>query len=239
MKIITTSIESFSKISAGLVADKINQLQINSKRPVNLVLATGRTMIQFLDELSQQSVDWNKVNIFHLDEYKGLDINHPSSFAFFINQNFISKIKIPQQNINFINGQQPDLTGYINKLNQSGGSDITMLGVGLDGHLAFNEPPLYSQFDSRIREVDLTPSTIEANQADYPEISQNPHAFTLGMADIFESKYVFFLAKGQSKSQIVHQALTGQITPDIPASILQKHPNATVILDTQAASLLK
>jgi glucosamine-6-phosphate deaminase len=156
-----------------------------------------------------------------------------------LTKNFFSKINIPQKNINFINGESPNLPSYIEKLRSFGGADIVMLGVGLDGHLAFNEPPLHSSFTSRIGEVRLNQSTIKNNQPDYPKIAQNPFAYTMGMADIFESKYIYFLAKGSSKSSIIFQSLQGEITPDIPASMLQLHPNVTAVLDFDAALLLK
>ena len=142
------------------------------------------------------------------------------------------------KNINYINGTNPDLVNYMAKLKKSGGADVVMLGVGMDGHLAFNEPPLYSNFDGRMGEVKLTQSTIEANKPDYSEIETNPFAFSMGMADIFEGKNLFFLAKGDKKADIVAKSLQGPVTPDVPASMLQNHPNVTVILDQPAASLL-
>ena len=240
MNITITSKENFSSKSATLVAQKIIELQSDPHKNVNLVLATGGTMIEFLNCLSQQKgIDWSRVVAFHLDEYKGLSPNHPSSFAQFLNKNLFSKVAIPPKNINYINGANPDITGYMAKLKNSGGADIIMLGVGMDGHLAFNEPPLYSNFDGRMGEVKLTSSTIEVNKPDYPEIENNPYAYSMGMADIFEGKNLFFLAKGSKKADIVAKSLQGPVTSKIPASILQQHPNVTIVLDKSAASLLK
>jgi len=240
MNIIITSKNDFSSKSAILVAQKIIELQADPHKNVNLVLATGGTMVDFLNCLSQQEgIDWSRVVAFHLDEYKGLPIDHPSSFAQFLNKNLFSKVAIPSKNINYINGANPDIASYIAKLKNSGGADIIMLGVGIDGHLAFNEPPLYSNFDGRMGEVKLTPSTISVNKPDYPEIETNPFAYSMGMADIFEGKNLFFLARGNKKADIVAKSLQGPITPDVPASMLQNHPNVTIILDQPAASLLK
>jgi glucosamine-6-phosphate deaminase len=234
---IVTNPNDFSQKSADLVSQKIIELQLDASKIVNLVLATGSTMIEFLDCLSQEKgIDWSRVQAFHLDEYKGLSIDHPSSFSYFLNKNLFSRISIPPKNINYINGANPDIPVYMAKLKNSGGADIVMLGVGMDGHLAFNEPPLYSNFDGRMGEVKLTQSTIEANKPDYSEIETNPNAFSMGMADIFEGKNLFFLAKGDKKADIVAKSLQGPITPDIPASILQKHPNVTVVLDTESSS---
>jgi glucosamine-6-phosphate deaminase len=240
MNITVTSPNEFSQKSADLVAQKIIELQTDPVKIVNLVLATGTTMIDFLDCLSKEKgIDWSRVQAFHLDEYKNLPVTHPSSFAYFLNKNLFSKVSIPPKNINYINGANPDIPGYMAKLKNSGGADVIMLGVGMDGHLAFNEPPLYSNFDGRMGEVKLTQSTIEANKPDYPEIESNPFAFSMGMADIFNGKNLFFLAKGDKKADIVAKSFQGSVTPDIPASILQKHPNVTIILDQPAASLLK
>jgi len=240
MNIIVTNTSDFSQKSADLVAQKIIELQTDPVKIVNLVLATGTTMIDFLDCLSKEKgINWSRIQAFHLDEYKNLPVTHPSSFAYFLNKNLFSKVSIPVENINYINGVNPDLANYMAKLKNSGGADVVMLGVGMDGHLAFNEPPLYSNFDGRMGEVKLTQSTIEANKPDYPEIETNPFAFSMGMADIFEGKNLFFLAKGDKKADIVAKSFQGPTTPDIPASILQKHPNVTIILDQPAASLLK
>lgn len=240
MNINITSSAEFAQKSASLVAQKIIELQKDLSKTVNIVLATGSTMIEFLDCLSkEQGIDWSRVSAFHLDEYKGLETSNPASFAYFLNKNLFSKVSIPESNINYVNGANPDLASYMGKLKSTGGADIVMLGIGMDGHLGFNEPPLYSHFDGRMGEVDLIPSTIEANKVDYPEIVENHYAFTMGMADIFEGKTLFFLANKARKAEIVTKALQGPITEDVPASILQNHPDVVVVLDQEAASLLK
>lgn len=238
MKIIVTTPQLFSEKSADIVAQKIIDLQ-KTQENVNIVLATGNTMIDFLDFLSKkEGVNWSRINAFHLDEYKSLPTTHPSSFAYFLNKNLFSKIKIPSKNINYINGANPNLLGYMAKLKKLGGASIIMLGVGMDGHLAFNEPPLYSNFDGRIGEVKLIPSTIEADKSDYPEITKNPYAYSMGMADIFEGQNIFFLVNKLKKADIIVKSLQGPITPNVPASLLQRHLNVTAILDQDSASLL-
>ena len=240
MNITITNQQDFSQKSADLVSQKIIELQKDPQKSVNLVLATGNTMVGFLDSLSKESgIDWSRVRAFHLDEYKGLPTDHPASFAYFLNKNLLSKVSIPAENINYINGANPDLAAYIGKIKSTGGADIVMLGIGMDGHLGFNEPPLYSHFDGRMGEVDLTQSTIEANEVDYPEIVENHYAFSMGMADIFEGKTLFFLANKARKAEIVAKALQGPVTEEVPASILQKHPDVVVVLDQEAAALLK
>jgi glucosamine-6-phosphate deaminase len=147
-----------------------------------------------------------------------------------------SKVDTPKENIHFVCDFDKD--EYMKIVREKGGIDIAMLGIGMDGHLGFNEPPNYSNFDGRMQEVKLRPETIENNIDMYPEILDNPYAITMGMADIMESKKLFFLANKVKKAEIVKQALKGPITEDIPASILQKHPNVEVILDEEAGSML-
>ncbi|MFA5337440.1 MAG: ROK family protein, partial [Candidatus Omnitrophota bacterium] len=238
-KRIVVEAKDFSKAASNEVAAEIRRLQKDPKREVKIVFATGNTMVGFLDNLSkEEGIDWKRVIAFHLDEYKGLPTTHPASFAYFLNKNLFSKVSMPEGNINYVNGANPNLKAYIEKIKALGGADIVMLGVGMDGHLAFNEPPHYSKFNSRMQEVSLVPSTIEANKEDYPEIVNNPYAYTQGMADIFEGKHLFFLANKAKKAQIVKASLEGPITEDVPASILQRHPKVTIVLDREAASLL-
>jgi glucosamine-6-phosphate deaminase len=237
MKINIVKSNEFSIKSAQLVAEEIKKLQTTLGRNVNIVLATGNTMRGFLDELSKiEGIDWSKMNAFHLDEYKGLDKTSHYSFAYFLNENLFSKITIPQDNIFYLSENKDN---YLNLLSEKGGADIIMLGVGMDGHLAFNEPPKYSNFDSHLREVELTQETIDSNMCDYPDIANNPFAYTMGMADIMSGKKIFFLANKAKKADIVQKALKGPITEDIPASILQKHNNVEAILDEEAGVGIK
>ncbi|MBU1112501.1 MAG: 6-phosphogluconolactonase, partial [Candidatus Omnitrophica bacterium] len=232
--------DEFSEATARVVANKIWDLQKDPDKQVAMVFATGGTMVGFLNNLAKaKGIDWSRVQAFHLDEYKGLATDHPASFAYFLNKNLFSRVPLPKENIHYVNGAKPDFKAYLGKLKSFGGADIVLLGVGMDGHLAFNEPPAYSSFDSRMQEVKLVPSTIEANKADYPEIVDNPYAYTMGMADIFEGKHLFFFANKQKKAAIVKKSLEGPITESVPASMLQKHHQVTIVLDEEAASLLK
>lgn len=238
MGINVVSADDFAAVSAKMVGFAIIELQKKLKRNVNLVLATGHTMVGFLDELSKvKGIDWKRVNAFHLDEYKGLDIEHPCSYAYFLTENLFSKVDIPEKNIHLIS--EIGKKDYMNILRRKGRADITMLGIGMDGHLAFNEPPNYSGFDSKMQEVKLTKETIDSNIDLYPEIKENPYAITMGMADIMESKKLFFLANKAKKAHIVKKALTGPVTEEVPASILQKHENVEIILDKAAGALVK
>jgi glucosamine-6-phosphate deaminase len=227
----------FGTYSAACVGSKIAELQRDPAKQVVMVLATGQTMIGFLNELARyEGIDWKRVQAFHLDEYKGLPTDNPYSFANYLYRNLFSRVPIPAENIHYVDGARADFEKYKKTIRDLGGADIVMLGCGMDGHLAFNEPPKYSSFRSRMQEVELEASTIEANRPDYPDIDKNPYAYTMGMADIFRGKHIFFLARGSKKADIVRSSLEGPVTEDVPASILQKHRNVTVILDEGAAS---
>ncbi|MDD5255139.1 MAG: 6-phosphogluconolactonase, partial [Candidatus Omnitrophica bacterium] len=240
MRVHVVSAGSFARTTAYLVAEEIRRLQRDPERFVNIVFATGNTMVLFLDFLSKETgIDWVRVRAFHLDEYKGLPTDSPYSFAYFLHTNIFSKVPIPPENIHYVNGAHPNLAGYMRTLRELGGADIVLLGVGMDGHLAFNEPPHYSSFSGRMQEIRVDESTILANEADYPGIRDNPYAYTMGMADIFEGRHLFFFANKPKKASIVRAALLGPVTEDVPASILQRHANVTIVLDEGAAELIK
>jgi len=217
---------AFAAEAAKIAADKIVQLQEEDRnRIVNVVFATGNTMTGFLDALSKDTrIHWPKVGAFHLDSILGLGVDDNSrldknSFEGFLQDNLFSKVSIPRENIHFINGREPDLD-YARKIVRAGGADIVILGIGPDGHLAYNRPG--SSFDSAMRIL-----------KDYPDARGS---VTLGMKDIFAGRNIFLLANGGVKAKIVQEALEGPITEENPASMLQKHPNLTVILDNAAAS---
>ncbi|MFC1480307.1 6-phosphogluconolactonase [Candidatus Omnitrophota bacterium] len=238
-----TSPGDFADRSAQSVAETIRKLQNDPNDPekqVVIVFATGSTMEDFLHELAEEKdIKWERVKAFHLDEFKGLPPEDEHSFAYFLKEHLFDHVPILKENIHYINGANPDLKGYTQKIKEYGGADIVMLGVGENGHLAYNEKPPHSAFDSRIQEVHLDPDTVKKIKGKYPGIEDNPDAYTLGMADIFEGRHLFFLANGEKKAEIVQKALEGPVTDKVPASMIQKHPRVTVVLDRDAAALLK
>ena len=236
---IITSADDFAKVTSQKVADEIRELQRDPEKQVVIVFATGNTMVGFLNNLAlEEGIDWKRIQAFHLDEYKGLPPEDEHSFAYFLNENLFRRVPIPEENIHYINGARPDPDAYMRKLKEYGGADIVLLGVGMDGHLAFCEPPLYSSFNSGMQEVELDERTIESNEPDYPGIRDNPYAYTMGMRDIYEGRHIYFFVNKSKKAGIVQRSLEGPITEGIPASMLQVHRNVTVVLDVDAASFL-
>jgi glucosamine-6-phosphate deaminase len=236
MNIYVTLDKNFSDFAAKKLTEKITSLQTDLKRDISIVFASGKTMVKILDSLAKQSdIDWGRIQAFHLDEYRGLSIQNQYSYAQYFKRNLFSKVSIPKENVHFINGLSPNFQKY-NQLLKTG-ADITIVGIGIDGHLGFNEP--FSSFKSSMRTVRLNKKTIVSNKSKYPQVNHNPYAITLGMKDIFQSKHIFFFANSISKAKIVKKALTGWVSNGVPASILQQHPQTTVVLDNKAASLLQ
>ncbi|MCA9404659.1 MAG: glucosamine-6-phosphate deaminase, partial [Candidatus Omnitrophica bacterium] len=260
-----TEADRFAVEAAQQVAAKIKAL-LETKEAINIIFATGNTMKIFLRELAKiEGIEWARVKAFHLDEYRGLRADHEASFAYFLNENLFSRVAIPQANVNLVAdyvkydpfqyGWIPQvvkqyilgpvyaavvlpfyLRAYTAALKAEGGADIVMLGIGANGHLAFNEPSMSEGFTSRIRQIKLTQSTIDSNKADYPGIVNTPYAYTMGLADIFEAEHKFLLANGAKKAAIVNTALNGEVTPMVPASGLQVQEHVHVILDNEAAN---
>ena len=232
MKIIT--VESYEKLSE--MAAEIICNQVNSKPESILGLATGSSPVgayKKMAELNKEGkVDFSKVISVNLDEYVGLTGDNDQSYRYFMDNNLFKFINIKPENTYVPNGCAEDLAKEGEKYDEHivslGGIDLQLLGIGLDGHIGFNEPD--DCFIGPTHEVELDPSTIEANARFFESIDDVPKtAITMGMKSIMQAKKVLLIANGQSKKDIVNKAFYGPITPQVPASILQLHPDVTVI----------
>ena len=201
-----------------------------------LGLATGSsplgTYAKMIEKYEKGEVDFSQVSSINLDEYIGLDGNHDQSYRYFMNTNLFSKINIDVAKTNVPNGRAADLEAeckaYDELIQKSGGIDLQLLGIGLDGHIGFNEPDSY--FERATHVVELDPSTIEANARFFASEADVPRkAVTMGMGGIMSAKKVLLIANGKNKKEIMEKAFFGPITPEVPASILQLHPDLTVI----------
>ncbi|MBR2339064.1 MAG: glucosamine-6-phosphate deaminase [Clostridia bacterium] len=232
MKIIETkNYAEMSKRAADLIA-----AQVLLKPDAVLGLATGSTPIGLYDELVRRyeagELDFSAIRSVNLDEYCGLDGTNDQSYRYFMNTHLFDRVNIDPKNTNVPNGKATDFAAegerYDALIRQLGGIDIQLLGIGLDGHIGFNEPD--DAFTGPTHEVKLDPSTIAANARFFASEDEVPRsAITMGMASIMQARRVLLVANGNSKAEILKKALFGPITPQVPASLLQLHPDLTVI----------
>lgn len=223
--------EELSRKAAAIIA-----AQVISKPESVLGLATGSsplgTYACLVKAYENKDLDFSKVTSVNLDEYVGLTGENDQSYRYFMNTNLFSKINIRKECTFVPNGCAKDVEKeckeYDERIESLGGIDIQLLGIGLDGHIGFNEPD--QVFTKETHLVDLDPSTIEANARFFSSADDVPkQAVTMGMGGIMGAKKVLLIANGKNKEEILKKAFFGPITPQIPASILQLHPDVTVI----------
>lgn len=229
--ITVNSYKELSEKAAQLISSVITL-----KPDCVLGLATGSSPIGTYDCLVQMYekglLDFSKVTSVNLDEYVGLDGTNDQSYRYFMNKNLFDRVNI-DKNCTFVpNGlaQDPASEGaaYDAHIKALGGIDIQLLGIGLDGHIGFNEPD--GVFTAATHLVDLHESTIEANSRFFASRDDVPtKAITMGMMSIMQARRVLLIANGKAKKEIMEKAFFGPITPEVPASILQLHPDLTVI----------
>ena len=194
---------------------------IESNPNCKLGLPTGSTPIGMYKNLIQFDLDWSNVKTFNLDEYENISHVHPESYHVYMRRNLFLHVNLKEGNIHF-----PD-NEYDKTIKDEGGLDVTILGIGHNGHIAFNEPG--SSLTSRTRKVKLTEETIQANSRFFKTIDEVPkRAFTMGMKTIRESKRIILIANGSDKWKILDECFNGNVTKDRPASILQVHPKIEV-----------
>ena len=232
MKFIT--VDTYEKLSRQ--AANIISAQVILKPNSVLGLATGSSPLgtykQLIEWYEKGDIDFSNVTSVNLDEYVGLDGSNDQSYRYFMNKNFFEHINIDINNTFVPNGCAVDLAGegrkYDEHIAELGGIDLQLLGIGLDGHIGFNEPDKY--FVKSTHVVDLHESTIKANSRFFANIDEVPKkAITMGMVSIMQAKKILLIASGKEKRDILEKAFYGPITPEIPASILQLHPDITVI----------
>lgn len=210
-----------------------------------LGLATGSTPIGMYACLAADQaagkISFADVTSFNLDEYVGLAGTHDQSYRYFMDQNLFDKVDIDKTRTNLPDGCAEDLEAmcadYEARIRDAGGIDLQVLGLGHNGHIGFNEPR--ADFPVPTHPVDLTESTIEANSRLFDAIDDVPRqAVTMGIGTIMKARKILVVANGEGKASIVAKAFTGPVVPEVPASVLQLHPDVTVVLDREAASAL-
>lgn len=213
---------------------------INDKLSFVLGLATGTTPIgtyQWLSDGNRRGlVDFSSVTTVNLDEYVGLPPQDPQSCRYFMNDKLFNHVNIKIENTYVPNGMAEDLSQegarYDKLIEDLGGIDLQLLGIGADGHIGFNEPD--TVFVEETHEVVLDESTLRANSRFFGSEEEVPkRAITMGIRSIMKAKKILLIVNGESKKAILDKALSGEISPHVPASILQKHPDVTVIYSPQ------
>ena len=209
-----------------------------------LGLATGTTPIGLYKRMIEDcknGTSYKNIKTVNLDEYKGLDINSDQSYVYFMRDNLFNHIDIDLNNTNIENGKAENAEKECARYNavlEELQQDIQLLGLGSNGHIAFNEPG--TKFGSLTHVVDLAESTIKDNARLFNDISEVPRqAFTMGLKNIMNAKKILILASGANKAKAVYGMINGEVTESLPASVLQLHPDCTLIVDEAAASLLK
>ena len=229
----------------GKAAALVFAAKIFEKPDCVLGLATGSTPLPTygsLVELYNQGIlDFSAVRTFNLDEYVGISRSHEQSYYRFMYDNLFSKINIKPENVHVPNPISPnpedDCAPYDAAIDAAGGIDLQLLGIGNNGHIAFNEPCAIFPFGAHI--VDLTASTIEANKRFFSSIDDVPRkAITMGIGSIMKAKEILIIATGRAKAEAVRNMIKGQVDPQCPASVLRLHAKTTAFLDREAASLL-
>ncbi|AIV03444.1 glucosamine-6-phosphate deaminase [Candidatus Malacoplasma girerdii] len=241
MKII--KVKDYQEMS--IAGAKIIKEEILKKPNLTICFATGSTpigMYQALTKMYQhKELDFSKVTSFNLDEYVGLGQSNPCSYHYFMYKNLFNHININKNNVHLPNGIgdiAKNASDYEKLIASKGGIDFMILGLGTNGHIAFNEPG--SKIDESTREIKLTQSTIDANKIYFDNENDIPKtAISMGVGSIMKAKKIILLANGIKKADAIHNMIEGPVTSNCPASFLQKHHDVTVIIDTEAASKLK
>ncbi|HLA84436.1 MAG TPA: glucosamine-6-phosphate deaminase [Thermoguttaceae bacterium] len=239
--IVKDNPDQMSRSAATIVARVLN-----AKPNAVLGLATGSTPLGLYKELvrmhKDEGLDFSQVTTFNLDEYVGLTQKHPQSYHYFMHENLFKHLNIPKQNIYIPSGTTDNYAAfckwYEDEIKRAGGIDLQILGIGGDGHIAFNEPT--SSLGSRTRIKTLAKQTIDDNARFFDSPEQVPiYAITMGVGTILEARKLLLLANGSSKAAAIAAAVEGPVTSMITASALQLHRDAMAILDREASGQLK
>ncbi len=226
-------------------AANIISAQIIIKPDCVLGLATGSTPIgiykQLIEWYEKGDLDFSRVKTVNLDEYKGLGPDHSQSYRYFMNENLFRHVNIDQDNTYMPDGLAADdaaeCARYDTVVGRMNGVDMQLLGLGHNGHIGFNEPG--DEFRKGTHCVALTESTIQANSRLFDRVEDVPHyAYTMGIKTIMEAKKILLVVSGRDKAEIVREACFGPVAPRVPASVLQLHPDVTVVGDEDALSLI-
>jgi len=232
--------DAVSKEGARIVAELVRR-----KPDCVLGFATGNSPLGIYQELirmhREDGLDFSKVTTFNLDEYVGLPPEHEQSYHYFMWENLFKHINVGQRHVNIPHGMADDIEGhcvwYEEQIEKAGGIDLQILGIGENGHIAFNEPG--SSLGSRTRIKTLTEKTRQDNARLFDSMDQVPkYAITMGVGTIMDARKLLMLASGKGKADAIKNTIEGPISAMVPATIVQMHQHATLLIDEAAASSL-
>ena len=233
--------DDMSRKAAAIIA-----AQVVSKPDSILGLATGSTPIGLYKDLikwyEEGTLDFSRIRTWNLDEYQGIERTNDQSYYYFMHENLFDHVNLPEGATHVLNGKNPDAEAecraYDEAIQEAGGIDIQLLGLGHDGHIAFNEPQ--DDFPNGTHCVDLNPRTIEANARFFASADEVPKkAYTMGIGSIMKARKILVVVSGKDKAETLNAVLNGPVTPQCPGSILQFHPDVTVVADEAALSACK
>ncbi len=234
--------DAMGKAAADFVADHINQA-IKAKGHANVILATGASQFTFLKALKEKEIDWKKVTVFHLDEYKGMADTHPASFRKYLKERILNEVKPGK--IYFLNGDAEDLDQVMKdyeKELKNNPVDIACIGIGENGHIAFNDPPVADFNDPKwvkVVELDHACRQQQFGEGWFPTFDDVPtEALSLTIPAIMHSKVISCVVPDDRKAEAVKNTLYAEVSTACPATILRKHDNTKLFLDKASASKL-
>ena len=228
------------KVAADFVAKKLNDA-IRQNGSANLILATGASQFTFLEALQKKEIDWKKITVFHLDEYKEISDTHPASFRKYLKERILDVVA--PKKVNFLNGDAEDIEQEIQRYEKELKKhtiDVACIGIGENGHLAFNDPPVADFQDPKlvkVVELNETCRNQQLGEGWFPSFEDVPtHALTLTIPAILRSRSISCVVPDSRKAEAVFNALNGAIATSCPASILRTHTNAELFLDSNSAA---
>ncbi len=237
---IFETVDELGKVAAESVANILNTT-IDKKGKANLILATGASQFSFLKNLQIQKIDWKKITVFHLDEYKDLPETHPASFRKYLKERILDKVQ--PKKVYYLNGDATDIAEEVlryEELLKSHPIDIACIGIGENGHIAFNDPPVADFKDPKLVKVVALDEACRKQQLGegwFPTFEDVPtHALSLTISAIMNCKKISCVVPDERKSKAVYNTLNAEISTDCPATILRKHKHTILYLDTGSAS---
>jgi glucosamine-6-phosphate deaminase len=231
--------------AASAAGAKLLRQALAERGTANIVVATGASQFEMLAALvSEPDIDWHRVTAFHLDEYVGLSIKHPASFRAYLWKRFVSQLPLPLRAFHYLDGEgDPQVEARrVSEIIRRHPIDVAFVGIGENGHLAFNDPP--ADFETEepyiVVQLDDVCRRQQLGEGWFPTFDDVPReAISMSVRQIMKSRVIICTVPDERKAEAVQNAVQGDVTPKVPASILQRHECCTLYLDTSAASLLK